>query len=743
MNKLQKICLYTSVFLSAFLVFSIQPLIAQKLTPLLGGTPSVWNTLLMMFQGMLFLGYLYTGLFLKGIKPAAYKSYSLLLILSMALLIFPIQDIFAASPPDISHPNVWLLLNVSLFIGLPFILLSATAPFTQMLFSRNAQKTNSEPYWLYALGNIGSLLALISYPLLIQPLLDIETQFLLWKIAYVFFLITILCASFRPHLGGAMSSPQKNKFKNKDQEKSSIEQKLIWVLLAFCPSSLLHGVTTIITNDISSFPLLWIIPLSLYLITYILAFSGKLSGFKPQSISFLTILFLLPICILPLWLNPTENILVLCSHLAAFFVLSLFSHMCLYDKRPQVTNLGSFYICIAAGGFLGGLFNALIAPYIFDKIYEYPLTLIVSAFAIFWANKARATRTLNISGNEMVLTGIFAAITIFIAMKYPYDNIAQSNDITLLLCLSFVFVFFSFLRTNRTIFTTLCLTIALSFSGIALSSNIYLPDFRYIFSKAEQPYITRNFFGISKVVKRDLNEDITEYLYYNGFILHSAERYDKSKEKVIVNTGTYHTPIIENAANIGKPVASLGLGSGSDLCLAQGKNSIEFYEINQDVIDLAKNPQHLKSLSTCGNNYKIFKGDARLEIEKRPDEYYGGIISTATSSSTVPFHLMTKEAFSTYLNKLAPGGALSFLAPASYFDYTPLFEAYSHEFKMPVYEFDVFIGNKYKYQYFLFLKPPVNERALGESTRWKLLKPKNDKNILWRDGFYNIWSVIK
>ncbi|MAM35343.1 MAG: hypothetical protein CMH28_09740 [Micavibrio sp.] len=727
-------------FLSAYLIFSIQPMVAQKLTPLLGGAPAVWNSLLMLFQFLLFAGYFFVGAFIKDQKKLPAYIYVFLIVLSVPML--AVSFTTEAYVPDVNNPNFWVLYKGILLVGLPFFLLATTAPLVQILFYRSRAGKENSPYWLYSVSNFGSFLALITYPVLVQPHLGLENQILVWSLLFsvyavlaLYLFYTLYLKSNTPTRGRAnitVSSPT-----------VSYGTKGLWLLLAFCPASLIHGVTTIITNDISSFPLLWVIPLCLYLATYILAFSGKMNFLNGKRMRLLAVLFMLPLCIIPLWFNPIENIFFLIAHLSAFSVLSLLCHVCLYNNRPHATKLGSFYAWIAAGGVLAGIFNALISPYVFEKIYEYPLTLILSLFSIYLFTSLKDKAFFRYNRNDLIGIMAFVSIATVVMIEYPYDSYDLQKKQILAAILSLSILVFAFLRINRVVYTTLFACMALSGSGIALQSNIYLPDFKYMVTDIERPYISRSFFGISKVVHTPITPDVTEYLYYNGFILHSAERYVHSTNSMLTDTGTYHTPVIDNAKRLNKPVASLGLGSGSDLCLTQGKTKIEFYEISQNVIDIASNPDLLKSLSLCGENYDISLGDARLEILKKPDEYYGGIISTATSSSTVPFHLMTKEAFTIYLSKLAPGGALVFLAPASYFDYTPLFAAYSHEFKMPVYELEMSFGGDYKYQYFLFLKPPENNEVLGENLNWSLLQPSKNKSVLWTDDYYNIWAVIK
>ena len=351
-----------TVFTSAYLLFWIQPLLSSRLTPVFGGTPNVWNTLLLFFQGMLLLGYLYSHLL------SNHHRFQKILLFHIVLIFFSVYALlrtdFNLVHADIYAPSLSVLAYTATSIGLPFLMLASVAPMVQFMFGINQ---TASPYKLYAVSNAGSLMALLLFPLLMQPMLGLKAQLWSWKIGYVIF--SIFYSGIVLHCWKNITFCRNTT--TLQQEKYTRIKWFVrcrWAALAFIPSSLLHGVTLIITNDISSIPMLWIIPLLLYLISFILAFSGlnikKTATYYPKII--IGALFL--ILTTPLCVSATENILLLLSHLSLFFLISYGCNSLLYDQKPEKEHLTDFYLWIAVGGALGGLFNALIAPAIFEKI---------------------------------------------------------------------------------------------------------------------------------------------------------------------------------------------------------------------------------------------------------------------------------------------------------------------------------------------------------------------------------------
>ena len=727
-----------TVFTSAYLLFWIQPLLSFRLTPVFGGTPNVWNTLLLFFQGTLLLGYLYSHILSTDQRPhKIFPIHVFLLFLSVYALL---RTDFNLIHADIHAPSLSVLIYAATSIGLPFLMLASVAPMVQFMFSISQ---STSPYKLYAVSNAGSLIALLLFPFFLQPMLGLQAQLWIWKIGYIIFAVfysSIILHSWK----NIAFNKNTAVIKQEEHPHNSWVKRGQWVILAFIPSSLLHGATLIITNDISSIPMLWVIPLLLYLTSFILAFSGlqikKTATYYPKII--IGALFL--ILATPLWISATENLLLLLSHLVLFFLISYGCNSVLYDQRPKKEHLTDFYLWIAIGGAIGGLFNALLAPAIFEKIYEYPISIFLGLFVLTKAftRKKRTDFSLKAIFCDLLIP-LLGSFAIFYLLDhrhmleeifFPYFSEISCSVITLILL---------YVRPHRMLYMGLVIALLFSFSGWRTKGNIYSFDI-YSWTHNIELYIKRNYFGIIKLfVERSADHELEQRTYYNGFTIHGDELFSQDTNEIVVDVQSYHLPIIKNAQKMGKPYASFGLGTGYDLCYLQKGDQIDFYEINPDLIKMAQNPQYFHSLSSCEGNYKIIEGDVRQTITKAKDAYYGAIISTASLSSSVPFHLLTKEAIDLYLDKLAPGGALVIMTPANFFDFTPLFASYENLFDMPVYVHEPINTESHKFRYFLFTKPPLKITDLEDShLYWTKIKPNPYPTPVWHDDFYNLLDVI-
>lgn len=739
-NNIVRIFAYAlTVFISAYLLFWIQPLISSRITPIFGGTPNVWNTLLLFFQTVLLLGYLYSHIITT--HSASKKTLPVHLFLLFLSVYILLRTDFNFINANIHAPSLSVIIYASTSIGLPFLILASVAPMIQFM---HEAKQGVSPYKLYAVSNTGSLIALILFPLSLQSTLALQMQLEAWKAIYIIFTIFygLIALNFWKKTSAYDILSQKQTITAKNENQHS---HWSWVVLAFIPSSLLHGVTIITTNDVSSIPMLWIIPLVLYLTSFILAFSG-LGIRKPAQRHYTKIIIgtLFLVLIAPLWASATENLPLLLGHLFLFFLICYGCNSVLYRQKPNHQHLTAFYLCIALGGVTGGIFNALLAPVIFDKIYEYPISIFLGLFVL---TKAFTEKTVPFLSCKALFYDIMIPILGGLAIFYILDHqYVSGKGITLygskILC-SIVAGCLLFIRPHRMLHICLVMVILFSFSGWRTKGNIYSFDI-YSWTHNIELYVKRNYFGIIKLfVENSSDQKLEQRTYYNGLTIHGNELFDKDAGKVIVDAQSYHIPIINNARRLNKPYASFGLGTGYDLCYLRKGEQVDFYEINPDLIEMAKNPKYFRSLSTCEGNYKIIEGDVRQTLINAKDAQYGAIISTASLSSSVPFHLLTQEAIELYLDKLAPGGALVIMTPANFFDFTPLFASYARLFEMPVYVYEFINTESHRFRYFLFTKPPLNIRDLENShLYWQEINPDITSAPIWRDDFYNILDVI-
>ena len=365
-----------TLFVSASLMFVLQPIFGKVLLPLLGGSPSVWNACMVFYQSVLFLGYLYAHVTATRCTPRRQIILHAAILL-ISLVVLPIALPENAMPPVEHNPTLWLLWMLTISIGLPFFVVSATAPLLQKWFSAIGHQESHDPYFLYAASNTGSLLALLSYPFLIEPNSGLAEQQWVWSIGYLLLALLVMgCAAvlWRTHgsdRAAAMTADESD-------ETLDPATKLHWLLLAFVPSSLLLGVTNFISTDVASVPLMWIIPLALYLLSFIIVFSRRSAIIHPAMVAiqpmvllpFVAFSFINP-AIIPYWLN-------LALHLLAFFLAIMVCHGELARSRPHTRHLTTFYLIMAFGGMLGGMFNTFVAPFVFDSVLEYPIMIVAA-----------------------------------------------------------------------------------------------------------------------------------------------------------------------------------------------------------------------------------------------------------------------------------------------------------------------------------------------------------------------------
>lgn len=642
-----------TLFLSAFLLFSVQPLLAKMLLPLLGGTPMVWNTAMVFFQTMLLLGYAYAHAAARFVSPRVQGFVqSGLLLLALGTLPFAIgaENIGGPSPED--NPLFWQLGVMLVSAGAPFFVLSASAPMLQHWFAATAHERSESPYFLYAASNAGSMLALLSYPFIIEPLWDIGSQTHIWAGGYVLLiLLTILSVLFvsgRPAI--AESAANRSSIPENDIP-TSWKRRALWLALSFVPSSLMLGVTTTITTDIASAPLLWVVPLALYVGTFIVAFAHKPLIQYQWTLYFQTFALAALLCVVVSGWKPSP-VVFMGFHLALFAFTALACHTKLAEIRPPARHLTEFYLILSLGGVLGGVFNTLVAPILFTSAIEYNLALIAAVLLRFpFVSTLNPVRFINgfrkDDGPVPLSTWGFlffmgALPPLLTLMGWTEGSLRINLLAGLLLVPVLVLV-----NHYRLVFAVVAIMPLMLYPGLVkptLPANLFKE---------------RNFFGILRVA--DSPENI-RYLIH-GTTLHGGQSVKESEKKIPL---TYFYP----GSSVGEifslldgrkgpqKIAGLGLGVGSIACYAHPERNFDFYEIDPLIIKVAENPHYFTFLSGCGSPYKILQGDGRLEIAKAPDSSYDMIFLDVFSSDNIPVHVMTREAIEIYKRKLKPDGIL-------------------------------------------------------------------------------------
>lgn len=623
----------TTLGLSAFLLFAVQPMFARLALPLLGGAPAVWNTAMAFFQVALLAGYVWA----HGVAarmPRAVQRIAQPVALAIGVISLPLALPVDLTPPGDGSPIIWLLGLLAISVGLPFVVLAGNAPLLQSWFGHGAAGDAHDPYFLYAASNVGSVSALLAYPTLIEPTLDLGQQSTAWAGAYLLLIgLVSLCAIATR--GGAAPAAAANAHPSSDAP--SVGQWLRWILLAAVPSALLLGVTGHITTDIAALPLLWILPLTLYLLTFVIAFAR--SPLIPQAWIERIAPFAVVALVIALWL-PGAKLVALAIHIGGFFILALLCHGALVRARPASAYLTSFYICLAAGGALGGTIVALAAPLIFDDIHEYPIAIAAACLAAGWRPTARMPRWPD-------LWWPACALLVFVGLRHVVEP--SGSDAQALVGIAIVIGGALLVFASRTRPWRYALTVAVSVLASPVASTL------------EPLFQERSFFGVFRV-----SDDHAQRMrrFWHGTTMHGAQSLEPSRRQEPLAyydaagpIGQLHRVYATRLANA--EIGTIGLGIGSLACYAKPGQRWTYFEIDPLVVRIARDRALFTLLTDCAPQARVVIGDGRLTLRQSPAGNFDLLIVDAFSSDSVPMHLLTREALSLFASRLAPGGMLA------------------------------------------------------------------------------------
>ncbi len=621
-----------TVFISAALVFLVEPMVAKLVLPLLGGSPAVWNTCLAFFQIALLVGYLYAHL-LQRLRSVRTQAFVHLGVLLAAALVLPLEVSGLLGDPDTSRPILWLLGTLALSLGAPFAVLSATAPLIQAWRARLAAPDDTrEPYALYAASNLGSLLALIAYPVIVEPSLTLNTQRLTWSVGYGVFALAIASLAFLAIRGAGRAPPTPVA----DAPPVRWLDRLAWIALAAAPSSLMMGTTSYLSTDVASAPFLWVAPLALYLLTFIIAFQtkpliGRNTALLLQGAAAAACAYLLPF-------ETNDIVLLMAVHLAAFFFTALICHQALVERRPPASQLTEFYLWMSVGGVVGGAFSAFLAPVIFNTVVEYPLVLVLAALA-----RPIGPRTLPLWRWLLFVVAIATAIAGAILVSFLGPGLVVKSLLAVTMIAAFV------LRANSFVFVGLL--------AMLLAASSIVGD------RVEVLHTWRSFFGVARQSRVDVPNFANGIMMLShGSTLHGAQ----------APAGPYgckpllyydeQTPIGEvfvktKAARPMISIGAVGLGTGTVSTFVRPTDKLTFFEIDPMIVKIASDPKHFSYISECADGPIDFVlGDARLTVTRQPNDQFDILLIDAFSSDAIPAHLLTVEAVKTYLSKIKPDG---------------------------------------------------------------------------------------
>lgn len=642
-----------TMLLSAFLLFCVQPMVARALVPLFGGSSSVWNACLVFFQAMLLLGYAYAHGASRWLGVRRHAPLHAGLTLA-PLLVLPI----AVGAPDLSpvdptrYPLAALLWVLARKVAAPFFVLSTTSPLMARWYASTAAGKERGAYWLYAASNLGSLVALVAYPTLIEPWLPLGAQGRLWAGAYAGFAALVAGCAWAAARGTAVGGGEEL-----EDEPLTWPRRLTWVGLAAVPASLLSGVTSYLTTDIASIPLLWVVPLGLYLLTFSLCFSTR--RWLPLASSSRALVLPAAISVMMMAASTSTPLwLAIGAHLAAFFLAAMVCHGRLADDRPRPGRLTEFFLLMSLGGVLGGAFNAIAAPLLFPGLIEYPLALVLACalrLPVGEARPAPLARDLLFAAALTLLTGALGYLV------PPRLGRIDSTTIALVFLLPILLTYRSLEHPRR---------FALGMAAVLAGSVVYRGQFGQVLDRG------RSFYSVVSVT---IDNENRYRQIVHGNVVHGRQATDPARREVAI--GYYHREgPLGSILTLphGERIGVVGLGVGTMATYARAGERWSFFEIDPLVARIAEDDRYftfLKDARARGADVRLVLGDARLQMVRTEDASLDLLLLDAFSSDAIPAHLLTREALALYLRKLSPAGRLGFHVSNRFVDLRPVLAA--------------------------------------------------------------------
>jgi len=665
-----------TIFLSAFLLFQVQPLIAKMILPWFGGTAAVWTICMLFFQVLLLAGYVYSHAYVELRVPA--RRYVHMALLALAAATLPLAASAAWKPTGGEDPT-WLIIGLlATSVGLPYFVLSTTGPLVQAWHARS--HPGGTPYRLFALSNLGSMLALLSYPLLVEPLLALGTQSAIWSAGFVAF--ALLCGA----LAWRSRSGEANRSVAEEGDTPGPGLRALWAGLAACASTLLLAFTSHMTLNIAAIPFLWVVPLALYLLSFVLCFEA--SGWYRRWL-FLPLVGagLAGVCVTLTQSNPSIWTLIP-LYSATLFAACMVCHGELARSKPHPRHLTGFYLMLALGGALGGVLVGLVAPNVFNDLYELPLGMVV--------------------------------LCIFVAFALLYDRRS---------------LFYGRWGTAVQL-VFLALIVAL---GVQLART-------YRDNSADTRVTLRNFYGVLNVRDSGEGPDAMRVLSH-GTIIHGKQFLEEDRRD---SPTTYYgltsgvgLALIDARARGPLRVAVVGLGAGTIAAYGRAGDVFRFYDINPQVVELART--EFTFLKDSPARVEVQLGDARLSLEREAVQNFDVLALDAFSSDAIPVHLLTVEAFRAYVRQLRPGGILAVHISNRYLDLVPVVQQAARALSLELREVDNDDDDDagvYRSDWLLLSDSPAafEGRLLREVAQRIEATPRVK---LWTDDYSDLYRILK
>lgn len=671
-----------ATFLGAFLLFQVQPIVAKVILPWFGGTPSVWTVCMLFFQTLLLLGYSYAYLVVK--LPRGAQAFLHALVVLVAIFLLPSTNTSSWVIPVTDHPTEAILLILFSAVGLPYTILATTGPLMQAWFHNRFPSRS--PYALYALSNAGSLAALLTYPILVEPALTVDSQLRVWSGGFFFFAAFVIAAGIAQR--GSKQSLEASSVTSEEVAAVSFRSVVLWIVLAAAPSILLLALTNHVCQDLAVVPFLWIAPLTIYLLSFIFTFSGNQLYSRKWYLPIL-LLLLFVVCDNQVSGVDSNVAVAIFVSLLTLFVACMACHGELYRAKPHPSHLTTFYLMVSFGGALGGIFVGLIAPRVFVTYAELHLGLFLTALALVAA--------------------------LFTDHSSPLYRLASGKRYL--------------------------------FSGAVLGLLAFALGINWYKAQAGAIVQERNFFGIVRLLELATKETDEPYrAHLHGRIVHGIQFLDPEKE---MQPTAYYGPMAgsgmlfaRHKAGAGRKIAVTGLGAGTIASLTQPNDELVFYEINPLVLKHAE--EYFSFLQKSPAAVHTVLGDARLSLEHVPNgTKYDIFVLDAFSGDAVPTHLLTKEAFELYMKLIASDGVIAMNITNKHLDLKPVVKALASHFGLDV----LLVSSKdfpekgFKSCDWIIMS--ANSGFMEELRNTGATTPIEASPIMWSDKFSNIYQLLK
>jgi hypothetical protein len=668
-----------AIFVSAFLLFQVQPLISKAILPWFGGAPAVWTTCLLFFQSVLFGGYAYAHLVARWLPLRGQVILHGLLICVAALLLSILPDP-SWKPEPHDDPALRILALLAVTVGLPYFLLSATGPLLQRWFS--VAYPGQSPYRLYAVSNAGSLIALISYPFVFEPALDMNSQAKFWSVGFcVYVCLAVICGTRLFFMKRPASTSDVEPVQ---QGRPRPRRFRSWFLLAMIASSTLLAITNTVCQDVAVIPFLWVVPLSLYLLSFILCFDSDW-WYRRAANALITCGLVAVLCWTLMFESGASLPLQIGIHFAVLFFICMMCHGEIARQRPDTKHLTSYYLTMSAGGACGGLFVALAAPMLFPDFWELHICLLAASACAVWVV---------FDDGKWFELGPLGALP------------ANAASIVLIVLVGTLF--------------------------IESAANY-----------GESVSMTRNFYGVLEVEEDDVEKAT---ILRHGRIIHGLQLrafggWARPTTYYARRTGVGQAIELLQSQNDSVRVGLVGLGAGTLAAYGREGDVLRFYEINDDVIEQAET--HFSFLSSTPATVEIIPGDARLSMESEEPQQLDLLVLDAFSGDAVPAHLLTREAFGIYVKHLADGGIIAVHISNLYFDLRPVVEGVADEHDLnsiAVQVPDVRAPVDPSSEWILLAS---KKSTLADRSAFHNVSAPQSRRVVWTDSFSNLFQILR